>query len=314
MDDETVPIADDAVTESVQMDVAGAEILEPVNAMMEFLIRKFEFGALSFTPLSILIGVALLVALVLFNSMLKRVLRNRVFPKAGLAPGVSAAMSTLVGYIVLVLGILIILPVAVEGFNMGTLGVLLGAVSFGIGFGLRNIADNFVSGLILLIERPIKVGDRIEVEGVFGTVDEIRARSTTVVTNDNISIIVPNSQFIASQVTNVSHSGNLVRYRMPVGVHYNSDVQVVTKALLEAAEACDALLKEPKPGVRFLEFGDSSLNFELWVWTDSFFDRPNNLKSQVNYLIWDKLKKYEIEIPYPQRDLYIKEMPNRALD
>lgn len=314
MDDETVPIADDAVTESVQMDVAGAEILEPVNAMMEFLIRKFEFGALSFTPLSILIGVALLVALVSFNSMLKRVLRNRVFPKAGLAPGVSAAMSTLVGYIVLVLGILIILPVAVEGFNMGTLGVLLGAVSFGIGFGLRNIADNFVSGLILLIERPIKVGDRIEVEGVFGTVDEIRARSTTVVTNDNISIIVPNSQFIASQVTNVSHSGNLVRYRMPVGVHYNSDVQVVTKALLEAAEACDALLKEPKPGVRFLEFGDSSLNFELWVWTDSFFDRPNNLKSQVNYLIWDKLKKYEIEIPYPQRDLYIKEMPNRALD
>ena len=287
------------------------EVLEPVNQLLEFLQRDFVFGSLSFTPLSILLGIVLLIALVLLNSILKRTLRNRVFPRAGLESGVSAAMSILVGYIVLVVGLLIILPIAVQGFNMATLGVLLGAVSFGIGFGLRNIADNFVSGLILLIERPIKVGDRIEVEGVFGTVNEIRARSTTVVTNDNISIIVPNSQFIASQVTNVSHTGNLVRYRMPVGVHYNSDVQVVTKALLEAADACEALKKDPAPGVRFLEFGDSSLNFELWVWTDSYFDRPNNLKSQVNYLIWEKLKKYEIEIPYPQRDLYIKEMPER---
>jgi small-conductance mechanosensitive channel len=309
MEDETRPVADvstDSVTEAGEN---ASEALDLIKSVIDFLLMKFEFGALSFTPLSILIGLALLIALVLFNSMLKRVLRSRVFPKAGLAPGVSAAMSTLVGYIVLVVGILIILPVAVEGFNMGTLGVLLGAVSFGIGFGLRNIADNFVSGLILLIERPIKVGDRIEVEGVFGKVKEIRARSTTVVTNDNVSIIVPNSQFISNQVTNVSHSDELVRYRIPVGVHYNSDVNVVTDALLEAADACDALLKDPKPGVRFLEFGDSSLNFELWVWTDTFFDRPNNLKSQVNYLIWEKLKKYNIEIPYPQRDLYIKEMP-----
>lgn len=311
MEDEIAPVTD-ATTDGIAANAAPP--LDPVNAMMDFLMRKFEFGALSFTPLSVLIGIALFIALIVLNSMLKRVLRSRVFPRAGLAPGVSAAMSTLVGYIVLVVGILIILPVSVEGFNMGTLGVLLGAVSFGIGFGLRNIADNFVSGLILLIERPIKTGDRIEVEGVFGTVKEIRARSTTVVTNDNISIIVPNSQFIASQVTNVSHSGNLVRYRMPVGVHYKSDVKVVTEALLEAADSCDALLKDPPPGVRFLEFGDSSLNFELWVWTDSYFDRPNNLKSQVNYLIWDKLKKYDIEIPYPQRDLYIKEMPNRQLD
>ncbi|RKX35253.1 MAG: mechanosensitive ion channel family protein [Verrucomicrobia bacterium] len=295
--------------ESAQVETVMEEVLEPVEAFFQFMQRDFVFGSLSFTPLSILLGVVLLTGLVLLNSILKRVLRRRVFPRAGLTPGVSSAMSTLAGYIILVIGLLIILPISVQGFNMATLGVLLGAVSFGIGFGLRNIADNFVSGLILLIERPIKVGDRIEVEGVFGTVNEIRARSTTVVTNDNISIIVPNSQFIASQVTNVSHSDSLVRYRMPVGVHYNSDVHVVTKALLEAASACEALKKDPKPAVRFLEFGDNSLNFELWVWTDTHFDRPNNLKSQVNYLIWDKLKKYEIEIPYPQRDLYIKEMP-----
>lgn len=311
MEEDLELVAEIATAESAQAENLAEGTLESAGSLFDLLFRTFEFGNLSFTPLSILIGIALLIALVLFNSILKRVLRGRIFPRSGLTPGVSAAMSTLVGYIVLVVGILIIMPVAIQGFSMGTLGVLLGAVSFGIGFGLRNIADNFVSGLILLIERPIKVGDRIEVEGVFGTVKEIRARSTTVMTNDNVSIIVPNSQFIASQVTNVSHSGNLVRYRMPVGVHYKSDVQVVTKALQEAAADCPALLRDPEPAVRFLEFGDSSLNFELWVWTDSHFDRPNNLKSQVNYLIWDKLKKYEIEIPYPQHDLYIKEMPGR---
>ncbi len=311
MEEDLVTVAGAVIPDPAQAEAVMEGTVEPAGSVFDLLFRTFEFGNLSFTPLSVLIGIGLLVALIMLNSILKRVLRGRVFPRAGLTPGVSAAMSTLVGYIVLVVGILVIMPIAVQGFNMGTLGVLLGAVSFGIGFGLRNIADNFVSGLILLIERPIKVGDRIEVEGVYGTVKEIRARSTTVVTNDNISIIVPNSQFIASQVTNVSHSSNLVRYRMPVGVHYNSDVRVVTEALLEAADACDGLLKDPQPAVRFLEFGDSSLNFELWVWTDSFFDRPNNLKSQVNYLIWDKLKKYDIEIPYPQRDLYIKEMPDR---
>lgn len=284
-----------------------------VNSFLGFLVQRFDFGNLSFSPLSILIGLGLLVVLLVADSFLKKILQTRVLPRAGLTPGVSSAISTLIGYCVLVVGILLILPVAIQGFNMATLSVLLGAVSFGIGFGLRNIADNFVSGLILLIERPIKVGDRISVEGVFGTVMEIRARSTTVRTNDNVSIIVPNSQFISSQVTNVSHSDSLVRFRIPVGVHYNSDVKVVTQALLEAGRECDIVLKDPEPAVRFIEFGDSSLNFQLWVWTDSFFDRPNNLKSQVNYLIWDKLKKYGIEIPYPQRDIYIKELPNRRL-
>jgi len=285
------------------------ETTELLELAVGFLFRKFDFGNLSFTPLSLLIGLGLLVALWNLSTLVKRILHSRVLPRAGLTSGVSSAVSTLIGYLILIVGILLILPISIQGFNMGTLSVLLGAVSLGIGFGLRNIADNFVSGLILLVERPIKVGDRIEVEGVFGTVMEIRARSTTVRTNDNVSIIVPNSQFIASQVTNVSHGDNLVRYRIPVGVHYNSDVKVVTKALLEAADGCENLRKNPSPEVRFIEFGDSSLNFEVWVWTDTFFDRPSKLKSEVNYLIWDKLKEYKIEIPYPQRDLYIKEMP-----
>ncbi len=281
-----------------------------LESILEFLNKPFVFGNLSFTPFSIIKGVLLFVALLVLTAFVKRLLRSKVLPKAGLDHGVSVAVSTLVGYIVLVVGLLVILPVMIPGFDLSTLSVIIGAVSFGIGFGLRNVADNFVSGLILLIERPIKVGDRIEVEGVYGTVRQIRARSTTVSTNDHVDIIVPNSQFISSQVTNVSHSGNNVRYRIPVGVHYQSDVHLVKKALLEAADLCPNVLEKPVPSVRFLEFGDSSLNFELWVWTDTFFNRPQTMRSEVNFNIWEMFKKYEIEIPYPQQDIYVKELPS----
>lgn len=281
------------------------------ESIVEFLNRSFVFGDLSLTPFSIIKGVVLFVVLLLITSSVKRLLRNKVLPKAGLTHGVSIAVSTLVGYIVLILGLLVILPVMIPGFDLSTLSVVIGAISFGIGFGLRNIADNFVSGLILLIERPIKVGDRIEVEGVYGTVRQIRARSTTVSTNDQIDIIVPNSQFISSQVTNISHSGNNVRYRIPVGVHYQSDVHLVKKALLEAANLCPNVSKTPEPSVRFLEFGDSSLNFEVWIWTDTLYSRPQTMRSEVNFNIWEMFKKYQIEIPYPQQDIYVKELPSK---
>src|ERR1044071_5489333 len=193
-------------------------------ALLEFLREPFVVGNLHFTPLSLLVGLGMVVALTLVVALLKRLLRDRILPRAGLNRGVSIAISTLIGYGVMLLGILIILPVMIPGFDLHTLSILLGAVSFGIGFGLRNIADNFVSGIILLIERPIKVGDRIQIGDVYGDVTQIRARSTTVRTNDNIHIIVPNSEFISGKVTNISFRDNRVRFRIPVGVHYKSDV------------------------------------------------------------------------------------------
>ena len=262
--------------------------------------------------MSIILGVVLVVLLFVAVSIIKRILRDSMLPRAGLSRAGSSAIATLTGYGVLVVGLLTILPIAFPGFNLSTLSVMIGAISFGIGFGLRNIADNFVSGLILLFERPIKVGDRIEVHGTAGEVIEIRARSTVVRTNDHIEIIVPNSQLLSEQVTNWSHTSNRVRLRIPVGVHYKSDVRVVEKALLEAASEIDEVLKDPPPTVNFTAFGDSSLDFQLWVWTEKMSQRPANLRGMVNFKIWDKLKKYGIEIPYPQRDLYIKEMPGRA--
>jgi small-conductance mechanosensitive channel len=264
------------------------------------------------TPLSIVLGLSLVAALFIAVAIIKRILRDGVLPKAGLSRAGSSAVATLTSYGVLVVGLLTILPITFPGFNLNTLSVMLGAISFGIGFGLRNIADNFVSGLILLFERPIKVGDRIEVGGTAGEVLEVRARSTVVRTNDHIEIIVPNSQLLSEQVTNWSHSSNRVRLRIPVGVHYKSDVRVVEKALLEAAAEVEDVMKEPAPTVNFAAFGDSSLDFQLWVWTETMSQRPQKLRGAVNFKIWDKLKKYEIEIPYPQRDLYVKEWPGNG--
>ena len=281
------------------------------NDANNFWTQKFTIGSVEASPLSILLGIALVTALFIAVSIIKRILRDGVLPKAGLSRAGSSAVATLTAYGVLIVGMLTILPITFPGFNLNTLSVMLGALSFGIGFGLRNIADNFVSGLILLFEQPIKVGDRIEVRGTAGEVLEVRARSTIVRTNDHIEIIVPNSQLLSEQVTNWSHSSNRVRLRIPVGVHYKSDVHLVEKALLDAASEVEGVMKDPAPTVNFAAFGESSLDFQLWVWTETMSQRPQNLRGAVNFKIWDKLKEYGIEIPYPQRDLYIKEWPEK---
>lgn len=219
-----------------------------MKTVLEFLGTEFSLGSsLSFTPGSILFGIGLIIVLAFVAAVFRKLLRLRIFPRAGLSKGVSAAMSTLVYYIVITVGLLLIMPLTISGFNMQTLSVVLGAVSFGIGFGMRNIADNFISGIILLIERPVKVGDRIEVGGIYGTVMEVRGRATIVRTNDEVDIIIPNSEFISGRVTNASYGTPRVRFRIPVGVHYNSDVNVVSKALVEAGMETEGVLQNPPP-------------------------------------------------------------------
>ncbi len=282
-----------------------------MNTAYEFINHPFEIGALRISIASVLVGILLMTVLLLVVRTIKRLLRVRFLPRAGLNVGVATAVSTLIGYVLIVVGALIILPVMLPGFNLSTLSLMLGAISFGVGFGLRNIADNFMSGIILLMERPIKVGDRIQLEELQGQVIEIRARSTTVRTNDNIDIIVPNAEFVSARVTNLSHNDNIIRFKIPVGVHYKSDVHQVEAALLAAAKQCSDVLETPAPQVRFMGFGDSSLDFELRVWSEALHHLPGKLRSQVNFKIWEQFKAHDIEIPYPQRDLYIKELPQQ---
>ena len=204
----------------------------------------------------------------------------------------------------LVVGVLIVLENT--GIHLGALAVFAGAVGVGVGFGLQNIASNFISGLVILAERPITIGDRVEVAGITGQVQQIRARSTVIRTNDNITMIVPNTKFIDSPVTNWTYGDPRVRFRIPVGVAYGSDIAKVREALLAAGRENPNTLKDPVPSVFLGKFGDNSIDFELVVWSSEMSARPSRYRSDLNFAIEQKFREAGIEIAFPQRDLHIR--------
>jgi small-conductance mechanosensitive channel len=202
------------------------------------------------------------------------------------------------------------------GLNLSGLAVIFGFLSVGIGFGLQNITSNFVSGIILLFERPIRIGDRVTVGDTEGDVVAINMRSTTIRSLRNITIIVPNSEFISSQVVNWSHGDPKVRLDVPVGVSYNSDLDTVINALYEVGKENVDIMDDPKPEVLFDEFGDSSWNLKLRAWLKNPYDYYR-IRSSINSDIVRKFRHYGIEIPYPQRDLHVRSplpVPFRASD
>ncbi|MBX7222805.1 MAG: mechanosensitive ion channel [Blastocatellia bacterium] len=218
--------------------------------------------------------------------------------------GARVAIGTIARYVVLLIGVLVALQTV--GIDLTTFNVLAGAVGIGIGFGLQNVANNFISGLIILFERPIKVGDRIEVGPIDGDVVEIGARSTTVLTNDNIAIIIPNSKFISENITNWKYNDAKVRFRIPVGVSYASDVQFVKRLLIEVAAQNPDTLHDPPPLVWFRGFGPSSLDFELLVWNSTLVHRRWQFVSDLNFSIFETFQRHGIEIPFPQREVHIR--------
>ena len=258
----------------------------------------------SLSLVQIFLLVALLIAVFWFSSRTKGFLFNRFLVESGLDRSLQYAIAQIVSNLVLVIGIFVVLENT--GIHLGALTVFAGAVGVGVGFGLQNIASNFISGLVILAERPITIGDRVEVAGIVGQVQQIRARSTVVVTNDNIATIVPNTKFIDSPVTNWTYGDPRVRFRIPVGVAYGSDVAKVTEALIAAGTEDPHTLKDPAPSVFFEGFGDSALNFELVVWSSEMSHRPRRFRSDLNFSIERKLREAGIEIPFPQRDLHIR--------
>jgi small-conductance mechanosensitive channel len=264
----------------------------------------FSIGNATITPLNIFYILLFSLLLIYVSNSVKRLLVSRVLGRTKLDLGAQQAIGTILRYIVLTIGFLVILQTV--GIDLTTLNVLAGAVGIGIGFGLQNVANNFISGLIILFERPIKAGDRIEVDDVHGEVLSIGARSTTIRTNDNIAIIVPNSKFISENVVNWSFGSDVIRFKIPVGVSYDSDVDLVTKLLVEAAKENDDVIDEPPPSVRFLKFDDSALYFELRAWSRARLHKPGLFTSNLNFAIIRKFREHNIEIPFPQRDLHIR--------
>src|SRR6058998_672111 len=258
---------------------------------------------LSLLQIFLLIG--LLIAVFWLSSRTKRFLRDRFLVRSGLDRALQHAIAQVVGYAVLVIGIVIVLDNA--GIHLGALTVFAGAVGVGVGFGLQNIASNFISGLVILAERPITIGDRVEVAGIVGRVQQIRARSTVILTSDNIAMIVPNSKFIDSPVRNWHYGDERVRFRLPVGVAYGSNVNKVREALIAAAREHSATLTDPEPTAYLEKFGNSTIDFELVAWTQEMSYKPRRFRSDLNYLIYKHLTAAGIEIPNPQRDVHIRD-------
>jgi small-conductance mechanosensitive channel len=214
---------------------------------------------------------------------------------------------SLIKYFILVLAFIIGLQVV--GFNLSVLMAGSAALLVGVGLGLQNLFSDFVSGIIILIESTVKVNDVIEVNGIVSIVKEINLRTTTVLTRDDKYIILPNSDLTKNQIVNWTHDNISSRFEVNVGVDYSSDVNQVMTLLQEVVLLQSGIQKEPKPFVRFVDFGDSSLDFAVVFWSEEVF-RVRNIESELRVKIFNAFKQSDISIPFPQRVVHIKNDPN----
>ena len=268
------------------------------------------FPSSGITLASLLALILLFGLVIVAEKVVRRYFLTRLLRRTHLEPAMQFAVARVIGYALLGLGFYISLQMV--GVNLSSLAFVAGAVGVGLGFGLQNIISNFISGLIILAERPIAIGDRVEIGGVAGQVREISLRSTTVVTNDNMAIIVPNADFITQRVTNWSYEDPRVRFRIPFGVAYGTDLPRLRKLMLAVADEHAKALKDPKPELFFVGFGDSSLNFELAVWSSDATTSPRRFRSDLFFAIEKKLRENSIEIPFPQQDLHVRTVAGDA--
>jgi small-conductance mechanosensitive channel len=246
-----------------------------------------------------------------FSWLLQGLFDTKFFYRKSVDRGVRDAIKKLVHYGVVTLGFLA--GLSLLGFSLQNFVVVLGAFGVGIGFGLQDIVNNFLSGLILLFERPIKVGDFIVVNNEWGNITKIGLRSTVVETIDHAEIIVPNSQLISDKVTNWTHTSRVARLVIPVGVAYGSDVALVMGILAEVAQEHPDAVQEPKPNILFMEFGDSSLNFEIRVFVPEISD-SFRIRSEILQQVDARFRDASIEIPFPQRDLHLRSIDGKILN
>ncbi len=278
---------------------------ETLQTIKQFCVKVWNTELFSSVTIgSILLLLILFASVIIIERIVQKQLIRRFLSRTKLQPSLQFGLSRIIGYTLIAVGFYVAFQLV--GVDLSSLAIIAASLGVGIGFGLQNIINNLVSGIIILAERPISIGDRIEVAGVAGRVTKIQLRSTTVVTNDNITMIVPNADFISNTVTNWSHGDPKVRIRVPVGVAYGSDLKLLQRLLLEAAAEHPKALREPTPVVLFTEFGDSSLNFELGVWTQEMTATPIHFTSEMNFIIDQKLRENDIEIPFPQRDLHVR--------
>jgi small-conductance mechanosensitive channel len=263
----------------------------------------FNVGSLRISVGLVVAAAGLFYGSILVSWIIQRLLMDEVLAKRGVEAGVQLSISRLIHYALILIGFL--LALLALGFELTKLTIIVSALGVGIGFGLQGVVNNFVCGLIMLFERPVRVGDYIELGGRWAEIKDIGLRATVVRTFDSADIVVPNSNLISNEVTNWTLSDRIVRLIIPVGVAYGSDVSLVTETLKECAMANSQVLRMPEPEVLFRDFGESSLDFELRVWISNAEERLR-VASDLRHDIDRRFREAEIVIAFPQRDLHVR--------
>jgi small-conductance mechanosensitive channel len=291
--------------------IAALNILKLLQPTLDLLDSvALNVGEIRISVLTVFEGVFYLVLLLWIASLTARILENRIAKLPNLTPSVQVLFSKLLKIVLFFIAIM--LAVNNVGIDLTALAVFGGALGVGIGFGLQKIVSNFVSGIILLMDRSIKPGDTIGVAGTYGWIQSLGARYVSVITRDGIEHLIPNEELIVNRVENWSFSGKRVRLRIPVGISYDSDVRQAMALCVEATEAPERILADPKPVCQLLEFGDNSVNLEIRFWIRDPQEGIANVKSAVLLGVWDRFHEHEIQIPFPQRDLHIRTVAPEA--
>jgi small-conductance mechanosensitive channel len=280
------------------------------HGLGEFMNQPIEIGKASFSLMSIFLFLFVIWLSLFISRIIRHVLQEEVFTRIEIKRGLPGTIIMLLRIILVSIGFL--LAAAAAGIKLDSLAIILGAFSVGIGFGLQNIFNNLVSGLILAFERPIKAGDIVEVNNLLGTVKQIGIRSSVVKTFDGAEVIVPNGELISNDLINWTLSDQFRRADIRVGVKYGTAPKKVTELLLEVAQGNPRVLNDPAPRAYFIDFGDSSLNFRLLAWIDQ--DHRLEVESELRIEIDEKLKEAGIEIPFPQHDLHVRSVDRDILD
>ncbi|MBD3403539.1 mechanosensitive ion channel [candidate division GN15 bacterium] len=282
-------------------DAALPEVYQLINEVLHY--QLFSVDQTPITVSSLVIFLVLFTALVLVSRLVSRLILARTLRRLKIDETKSYTIRRITYYLLVLLSA--IFSFQFIGIDLGGLAVIFGLLSVGIGFGLQNITANFIAGIVLLFERPIRIGDRITVGDTLGDVIAINMRSTTIRSLQNIAIIVPNSEFVSTQVVNWSHSDLKVRLDLEVGVSYGSDLDAVLQSLREVAEENPRVMKSPPPEVLHRGFGDSAWNMELRVWIQSP-EFQFTVESELYCAVVRKFRERGVEIPFPQRDLHVR--------
>ncbi len=280
-------------------------LFDPLQRMMSFPI--VNIGETSISLWVVIKAVLILVVFIFVSRMLRAYLDYKVYPSVGVETGLAYVLNTFLNYFVLIAGFLI--SMRIVGLDFRVFMVFAGAIGIGLGFGMKDMAANMISGLMLVFGRKLHKGDWIEVDERVGMVKEISLRATKVQTRDNIEYIMPNDQFVSSTVINYTLASPLIRLHIPVGVSYDADPEAVKNILLEAARQNGDVIVSERSEVFFTEFGDNSLNFSLLIWFNISKIGKRRVRSRLYFSIFKELKKAGIEIPFPQRDLHLRSMP-----